>query len=84
MDKCPCKDCLMIPMCRHRDLNSFLGCELVREYLMRYVPSLSPSIRRTECRQRAVVILKPTQWGVDHNGYFTKYDPSKKRFIHYG
>lgn len=85
MDKCPCVDCICIPICRHRHLNAFLGsCELVREYLMRYVSSLSPSIRRTKCRQKTIAILKPTQWGVDHNGYFTRYEPNKKEFIHYG
>ncbi len=84
MVKCPCEDCICIPICRHKHLNSFFACELIKEYLMEYVSSLSPSARRAKCRHEVLKILKPTQWSVDLKGYFTKYDPNKKGFIHYG
>ena len=84
MSKCPCENCLIIPICRHKDLDKLLKCEPLSIYLMRYIASIAASKERIKLRQGVIDIVKPTQWGIDHNGYFTKYDPNKKRFIHYG
>lgn len=76
--KCPCEECLMIPICRHKSLNILLECEPMKEYLMNYTCSLVPTKRRTTLRQGVIDILKPSQWNIDKDGYFTGSGIQKK------
>ena len=78
MNECPCKDCLVIPICRHKYLISLLECEVIREYLMKYTFSMTPTKRRINLRQGVIDLLKPTQWNIDMNGYFTRFKRRKE------
>ena len=65
--KCPCINCICVPMCRHKTFdNLYDSCILVEQYY--YDSNLpSPPIHRL-CISKA---LKPTRWKVDGSGYFT-------------
>ncbi len=78
--KCPCKDCLMIPVCRHKYLNLLLECEPIKDHLMKYTYSSTPTQRRTRLREEVIGILKPTQWNIDKFGYFTRFKRKGEEF----
>ena len=57
--KCPCKDCICIPVCRHKSYNVlFMDCELLNDY----EPSYKSMYARDENRITIVLeILKPIE-----------------------
>ncbi len=61
-EKCPCIDCICIPMCRHKHyLTVFMECSIAREYEPQYA-----AINRRN-RDRLIQVqreLNSTRWGV--------------------
>ncbi len=82
--KCPCKGCLMIPMCKHKFLSVLLECEPMKVYLMKYTFFLTSTKRRIRLRQGVVDILKPTKWDIDRFGCFTGFTRGEKEFAAHG
>ena len=70
----PCKDCLLISLCRNKPLRNFvLECSLVRKYIDE-VDVCDYKIRDQVVlrhRQELSDIFKPTTWYVDCDGYIT-------------
>ena len=69
----PCQDCLMIPMCRHKEYWHMLEtCELIYRCLYKIRP-LNPDNRTIIFNERIrdfEHILKPTTWALeDMHGY---------------
>ena len=73
-DKCPCKDCICVPVCKHKVYNILLsGCHLIKKKLYFKGP-LSDKIRRRRFTKAVVNVekyLKPVLWHVtiEDNGY---------------
>lgn len=64
--KCPCEDCLCVPVCRYKGYLVLLECSLLNEYLIKpYDPSKRP-IKRL---QKTKKILHPTRWTYDMRDY---------------
>ena len=64
----PCKDCLIIPVCRHKSYNKMVSdCDNVYEYL---APSPSEvggredNINHTRRIENVECILTPTRWSL--------------------
>ncbi len=66
MNSCPCNECMCIPICRYKSwTNLMVNCSLIYKYSITFNNGL-PFYYRIIIRN----ILKPTQWGVDDDGYF--------------
>ena len=66
MIKCPCFNCICVPVCRHKTFsNLYHSCSLLEDY---YYGNKSPypRVHRLEMSNA----LKPTRWSVDDSGYF--------------
>ncbi len=57
LDKCPCEDCLCVPICRHKRYIPLIECSILKEYLMK--ASISTPSNKIE---KIATILKPTRW----------------------
>jgi len=55
--KCPCEDCLCVPICRHKRYIPLMKCSILHDYLMK--PSISSSYNKIE---KITSILDPTRW----------------------
>jgi len=55
--KCPCEDCLCLPICRHKRYIPLIKCSILKKYLMN--ASLSPSTKKIMIISK---ILEPTRW----------------------
>ena len=65
--KCPCKDCICIPVCRHKPyMNLFHDCILLRRYEPAYDRLL---YQNTEHRHDIEETLKPSKWGTYREYY---------------
>ena len=63
--KCPCINCICVPVCRHKTFdNLYDDCILLEDYSYDN-DLLTPPIYRIEINS----ILKPTTWSVDVKGY---------------
>jgi hypothetical protein len=61
MKKCPCKDCLCVPICRYKILaHLFRDCILLQTY--ESSGGVFRSIRHSGKMKRIDAILKPTGW----------------------
>ena len=57
--KCPCKDCLCVPMCSHKVYRKMVECSLISVYLIDpCTASIRPSDRILEVKK----ILQPIMW----------------------
>jgi hypothetical protein len=62
--KCPCEDCLIIPICRFKEYSRMMKCSIVFEYLY-YRRPLSPTNRNSKFKSRIFIIrdiVKPDSW----------------------
>lgn len=58
--KCPCEECLIIPICRHKYYVSlFRQCSILTEYERSYTSVLGWDFNRILAIENA---LKPTKW----------------------
>lgn len=78
MIKCPCKNCVCIPICRNKNINAlFDDCSLIREYIVDYDNIF---LRRTDRMNKMMKIVKPINW---KNGEKELYYPDKvKHFLY--
>ncbi len=67
--KCPCEDCLCVPMCRHKEYIRLTQCLLLKEYLIR---PCNPTIRPTNRVRKLKEILQPTLWSYNFRNIFGK------------
>ena len=77
-NKCPCIDCICVPICRHKTYQSLiLGCETI--YGMVFGVTLHISSRE-ECAQIVRDVrdnIKPTIWDINDKG--TIIEPNRTR-----
>jgi len=65
--KCPCEDCLCVPVCRHKNYFAlFLGCCLIDKYVKK--PNDGTNHYTIKITQK---ILKPTLWKASGKGSMT-------------
>lgn len=57
--KCPCKNCLCIPICSHKKYSDLVKCSLLKVYL---IDPCTASIRPPKRIRKIVKIIKPTNW----------------------
>ncbi len=73
-NKCPCKDCICVPVCKHKVYNILVsGCQIVKKELYFRGP-VTDKIRRKRFTKSVVDVekyLKPVLWRVriEDNGY---------------
>ncbi len=78
--KCPCKDCICIPICRHKPLDKLLrGCVLLTNYFVKHISPIGETEKRIKVRQVVIDTIKPSQWNMDSDGYFTPNMIQRKR-----
>ena len=69
--KCPCKNCICVPMCRHKSYFDLLECPLL--FPMYHNDSMSSMnlLDAPHMEQKRVLIkyLKPTLWNIDQKGW---------------
>jgi hypothetical protein len=64
-NNCPCNNCLMIPICKHKRWTKMMyDCQPILAYANRY-KSASPIFYYTQVIYK---ILKPIEWATDENG----------------
>ncbi len=56
--KCPCQDCLCVPICRYKDYYILKKCSLLAAYY--YVDNKEIIIEKI-CKTE--IILRPSRWG---------------------
>ncbi len=63
--KCPCEDCLCVPICSQKLYTELIKCSLIREYL------IEPTYTKKRPTDRVIKIFKllqPTIWNYEiHN-----------------
>lgn len=58
-NKCPCEECICVPICRHKDYRPLFGqCELLKAYEPEHV-NFNRSVERTMSIEKN---LRPTKW----------------------
>lgn len=73
--KCPCYNCICVPICRHKEYNTlFQDCTIVCRFMIdiNSNPSFGSKfgIRHHKSKRRDIIqaLLKPTQWNIDKDG----------------
>ena len=67
--KCPCEDCLCVPICRHKRYIPLIKCSILNNYLMK--ASISTPFKKIK---KITTILSPTRWSYrfeKHKGKLT-------------
>jgi len=59
--KCPCEDCLCVPICRNKRYIPLIKCSILKDYLMK--PSEKNPVNKIDV---AFKILAPTRWTYRH------------------
>ena len=80
-EQCPCKDCLLLPTCRHKDIMEIYSCNLIYNYLD--ITSSPGSKKHYKNFPVFFNILKPTKfdyemWDEDHEKHGKSYIVYKK------
>jgi hypothetical protein len=58
--KCPCLNCVCIPICRNKNINYlFDDCSLIRKYIVDYDNIF---LRRSDRMRKMIEIVKPIGW----------------------
>lgn len=57
--KCPCKDCLCVPICRHKKYIKIVECSLLRGYL---IDPCTARIRPSKRILKVEKIIHPVHW----------------------
>lgn len=71
----PCKNCLLIPVCRYKNIGTLLSqCKPFHTFMMD--SNIGSKRARVASRRRLVRSLKPTTWKLNKNGY--SYIPQKR------
>jgi hypothetical protein len=66
--KCPCEDCLCVPICRHKNYTSlFYDCSLIDDYTREKPFKAKMSSPRVKILED---ILKPSKWSIRGNMVF--------------
>lgn len=55
--KCPCKDCLCVPICRHKKYIQLIKCSILKKFIL-YPSKLTP-INKIKI---LISIIEPTRW----------------------
>ena len=69
MIKCPCVNCITVPICRHRSFVKILECPLALAYFMQYDLNLT---NYYSCRTYTYEALRSTIWHPHEDGDFLK------------
>lgn len=71
MSDCPCVNCILVPMCRHKPYAQLVECQLLTKYITYYrVPIVSND---SSWRISMFNCLNPTTWTIDiSNGRFSE------------
>jgi len=73
MEGCPCKNCICVPICRHKPYSFLIQeCDLVYNYLSdsHFISGISAPLRRMVFES----LLQPTTWKVNDEGYLIGRD----------
>ncbi len=69
MTKCPCKDCICKPICRHKPYFAVANCELLAPlFAMRFNSDPEKAAHIVQ-KQILVENLNPTEWSVSEDGW---------------
>ena len=68
--KIPCKDCICVAVCRHKNYFTLTQCYLLHKYIESY--NKGNLIKYLTLKYRYVMydVLNPTKWVVNKHGYF--------------
>lgn len=69
MIECPCVNCIVVPICRHRSFVKILECPLVTNYFGQYELNLRDYYL---CRTTTYEALRSTSWQPQQDGDFFK------------
>jgi hypothetical protein len=64
MMECPCKDCLIIPICKSKVYSKMMKCSIIYDYLYDKLP-LRPDNRTSKFELRIFIveqIVNPDRW----------------------
>lgn len=67
--KIPCKNCICVAVCRHKNYFNLTQCSLLHKYIESYNKGTFVSLT-LKYRYVMYNILKPTKWVVNKHGYF--------------
>jgi len=68
--KCPCEDCLCVPICRHKRYIPLIKCSLLKDYIMK--TSISTALNKIGT---ITTILSPTRWSYRYEKHKGKLTP---------
>jgi len=70
--KCPCKECISLAICRHKDyLELFIECYIIRQYIPHHDNYVSRNSYRVK---RLFKVLNPTLWKYVSTVHITRKD----------
>ena len=64
-EQCPCKDCLIVPRCRHKLIQELYFCDLIVEYLSIDNKNIKHNNKHMKNFPIFYEILKPTKWNYE-------------------
>lgn len=68
--KIPCKNCICVAVCRHKNYFTLTQCCLLHKYIKSYNKGKFVNYLTLHYRYIIYNILKPTKWVVNKHGYF--------------
>jgi hypothetical protein len=76
MEKCPCEDCLIIPICRLKEYSRMMKCDIIYKYLYNKYPTEPAHQNRNNKFHKRIITVKeivnPYRWTVETNGGFVE------------
>ena len=68
--RCPCVNCICVPVCRHKRYSILIRCDLIQEYMAwMLVKHVDHNIHGAMHRKIIYRVLKPTAWIIDNDGF---------------
>jgi len=69
-EKCPCEECILIPICRHKPYFQLLDeCSLLKPMYERPACVLNESSPYTNQKKILIKHLNPTTWTINKTGW---------------
>jgi len=71
--KCPCKECICVPMCRYKSFNKLMeNCCLLKNLIFHEFPTIHDTKLiqgHSRMIRKAEKILKPIKWRIKKDGW---------------
>ena len=69
MNQCACKDCVCVPVCRHKGYFTISDCKLLRPMFKTIYDTEGHKAPFLVQKLLIIESLKPTTWSIDENGW---------------